>query len=131
MTQKTRIPHPRIAVIAAALACSIPALAASTEPAITEPAQAAASYAVPAPWHIELADRTLKAAMNRWALSAGWQLVWELPADYPLEARADFSGDFEDAVGALARSLEQSQAPMKAIFYRGNKVLRIVAKGAQ
>jgi len=48
-----------------------------------------------------------------------------------MQANAAFAGDFEDAVGAVARSMEHSEVPMKAIFYSGNKVLRIVAKGAQ
>jgi hypothetical protein len=82
-------------------------------------------------WRVEKEDRTLKGLLSRWSDSAGWQLVWELPVDYELHARAQVSGGFEDAVAAIATSLQNSDAPIKAIFYRGNNVLRVVAKGAQ
>jgi hypothetical protein len=89
------------------------------------------SAAPSANWLLNVADGTLKGAMRRWADAAGWQLVWELPADYPITAYAEVPGDFEAAVATVARSLEHADTPMKAIFYRGNKVLRIVSKGAQ
>jgi len=93
-----------------------------------------AEAAMPAPgstWLLNVNDLTLKRAMQRWAAVAGWQLVWELQADYPITAYAEVPGDFESAVGTVAQSLEHADVPVKAIFYRGNKVLRIVAKGAQ
>ena len=92
---------------------------------------APAGHAEPLAWSIDATDQTLRQALTRWSRSAGWQLVWELPVDFPIEARASFDGGFEDAVGAVAHSMERSDAPLKAIFYRGNNVLRIVAKGAQ
>ena len=80
---------------------------------------------------MEAADGSLRTVMQRWSQAAGWQLVWELPVDFAIEARADVSGDFEDAVAKVVKSMENSDMPMKAVFYRGNKVLRVIAKGAQ
>lgn len=82
-------------------------------------------------WEIIVSDKTLNAALARWASKAGWQLVWELPVDYAVETRTTVHGSFEEAVGTVARSMESAEIPMKAMFYQGNKVLRIVAKGAE
>jgi len=115
--------------------------AAQARPYGVEPAQAvmaqeasqpARADATPAPaWQVDAADGSIKQVLQRWSRSAGWQLVWELPVDYPVEASAAFAGGFEEAVAAVAVSMEHAEMPIKAIFYRGNKVLRIVAKGAQ
>lgn len=82
-------------------------------------------------WDIVIADRTLNAAMARWAAAAGWQLLWELPVDYAVQAQTTVPGKFEDAVTVIVNSMEGAEIPMKAVFYSGNKVLRIMAKGAQ
>jgi hypothetical protein len=82
-------------------------------------------------WDIVPADKTLNGALARWAASAGWQLVWELPVDYAVETRASVSGTFEEAVTLVTKSMENAEIPMKAIFYQGNKVLRIVGKGVE
>lgn len=79
-------------------------------------------------WDVTPADKTLKAALTRWAEAAGWQLVWELPIDYAVSARTGIKGKFTDAVEAVARSMATADTPMKAIFYDGNRVLRIVAR---
>lgn len=82
-------------------------------------------------WEIFPSDRTLNTSLMRWASAAGWQLIWELPVDYAVETRTSISGSFEEAVAIVARSMESAEIPMKAIFYKGNNVLRIVAKGGQ
>ncbi|QBQ39267.1 hypothetical protein E1742_03960 [Pseudoduganella plicata] len=103
----------------------------------TSAAVAASPVAAPAPaagndrWDIVVADRTLNAALARWAAAAGWQLLWELPVDYAVQAQTTVPGKFEDAVTVVVNSMEGAEIPMKAIFYSGNKVLRIMAKGAQ
>lgn len=84
----------------------------------------------PAPaWEVTLADKTLNTVLARWAAAAGWQLVWELPVDYAVSVRTEVRGTFAEAVGAVAKSMATAEMPMKAIFYEGNRVLRIVAKG--
>jgi len=76
-------------------------------------------------------DRTLKAALERWSQSAGWRLFWELGVDYRIDAPMSVDGSFEDAVSAVVRSMDQADVPPKAIFYRGNRVLRMVARGME
>lgn len=92
-------------------------------PAYNEPARPT--------WELAPTDKTLKTALARWSRTAGWQLVWELPVDYEVDARTAVQGTFQEAVGAVARSMESAEVPMKAIFYAGNRVLRVVAKGAE
>jgi hypothetical protein len=86
----------------------------------------------PAPrWNLNTGDKTLKAAIERWAQEAGWNVLWELGVDYPIAAAASLSGNFEEAVSAVVRSMEQADVPPKAIFYRGNHVLRMVPRGME
>ena len=82
-------------------------------------------------WEIAMTDKTLNGAIARWTGLAGWQLLWELPVDYAVEARTTVPGTFEEAVETVTKSMETAEIPMKAIFYKGNKVLRIVAKGVK
>lgn len=119
-------------------ASSTPALAPVPQPVAIAPATPVvvpvAAVAVPvqaAAWEITPGDKTLNSALARWAQSAGWQLIWELPVDYSVDARTTIRGSFEEAVGMVARSMDSAEIPMKAIFYEGNRVLRIVARGAQ
>jgi hypothetical protein len=96
------------------------------------PAPAATVAPVPEPtWEVLQGDKTLNGTLHRWAASAGWQLMWELPVDYAVAARTELHGSFADAVGMVVKSMEGAEIPMKAIFYDGNRVLRIVAKGTE
>jgi hypothetical protein len=110
----------------------------SAAPAAPPPAPPAAppapAKAVPPPlptWEILPRDRSVRAALERWTASAGWQLSWEMAVDYPVVTRTTISGTFETAVEAVAQSLERAEVPVKAVMYRGNRVLRIVAKGSE
>jgi hypothetical protein len=110
--------------------------ASKADKAVSSVAAAPAAPAVPdapaaAPWFIVPADKTLNTALARWAAAAGWQLLWELPVDYAVDVRTEIRGSFVDAVGLVAKSMETAEIPMKAIFYEGNRVLRIVAKGSE
>lgn len=116
----------------------VPAKAASAAPdpvgvaALTGPADAAApAGATGTSWDIVMSDKTLNGAMARWAAAAGWQLSWELPVDYAVQARTSVPGSFDEAVTQVVNSMEGAEIPMQAIFYKGNKVLRILAKGAR
>jgi len=86
---------------------------------------------VPAPqpaWKLTPADVTVKTALARWAKQAGWQMSWEMPngEDFRFDQSVTYTGTFETAVKQLAISLKTSQLPIKAIFYRGNRVVRVV-----
>jgi type III secretion protein C len=96
------------------------------------PARAVEAAPAPEPvWEVLQGDKTLNGTLHRWAASAGWQLMWELPVDYAVAARTELHGSFADAVGMVVKSMEGAEIPMKAIFYDGNRVLRIVAKGTE
>lgn len=82
-------------------------------------------------WQLNERDRTLKAGLERWAQGSGWRLIWELGIDYPIEAPATFDGNFEQAVSAVMRNMAHADVPPKAILYRGNQVVRVVARGME
>ncbi|WAC74556.1 toxin co-regulated pilus biosynthesis Q family protein [Roseateles sp. SL47] len=82
-------------------------------------------------WSLSEDDRTLRVALDRWAQQAGWRLFWEMGVDYPITASASINGNFEDAISMVVRSLEQADVPPKAIFYRGNQVLRVIPRGKE
>jgi len=116
-----------------------PARALLSAPAAPAPVAAAvvpvhAAPVAPAPeptWTVLPEDKTLNGTLHRWAASAGWQLMWELPVDYAVTVRTELNGSFADVVGMVVKSMDGADIPMKAIFYDGNKVLRIVAKGTE
>ena len=117
----------------AAAATPAPMLIAKTAAPSSPPA--ADTFPVPPPevsrsWRLDLADRTVKTALGRWAKEAGWQLVWEVPVDFGIDADATITGTFDEALHAVVRALDKSDTPIQAILYKGNKVLRIVAHGA-
>lgn len=91
----------------------------------------AAVNAASAVWDLRFEDKTVRTALERWAASAGWQMVWELNYDYPIGASASLNQTFEGAIETVMRSMESVEFPPKAIFYRGNQVVRIVNKGVE
>jgi hypothetical protein len=95
-------------------------------PVIGQPAALAAPR-----WHLSESDKTLKAVIERWAQEAGWRTFWDLGVDYPIVATASIGGSFEEAVSAVVRSMGHADVPPKAIFYRGNQVLRVVPRGME
>lgn len=114
---------------------------AMTPASLPAPEAAAAGAPTPIPargesrtsagWQLTEQDRTVKAGMQRWAHESGWRLLWELAVDYPIEAPASFEGNFEQAVAALMRDMGHADIPPRAILYRGNQVVRIVARGME
>jgi hypothetical protein len=115
--------HGAVPALAATVAAASTASTASSVPAVPPPP--------PLPtWRIELSDRTVRAALTRWAQQAGWQLIWEAPVDFSVDAPAAVTGTFDQALQSVVAALANSNAPVQAILYRGNKVLRIVEKGA-
>lgn len=85
----------------------------------------------PQTWEISPSDRTLNTTLARWSVNAGWQLVWDMEVDYPIETRALLQGTFQEAVATVAQSLAGASVPVQATFYEGNRVLRIIAKGGK
>ena len=123
-------PQPANGAPAIAAVATVPAAAAATP---LPPPVAAAPTAAPPPlpeptWDVTPSDRTLRTAMARWARTAGWQLMWELPYDYELDTHSAIHGSFEHAVEVVARSMADADPPLRAIIYSGNKVVRIVGE---
>ncbi|KVN33038.1 pili assembly chaperone [Burkholderia stagnalis] len=81
-------------------------------------------------WDVRASDGTIRGVLSRWARTAGWQLVWDAPVDFSIDAQATLRGSFEDALQALVASLGRTSTPIQAILYQGNHVLRVVAQGA-
>lgn len=78
-------------------------------------------------WELTLADNNLETALNKWAAKAGYQqVVWDMPAEIPINSTVKFEGTFEEAVEAVVNNLRQSELPIKAKFY-ANKVIRITS----
>ncbi|WP_442592402.1 TcpQ domain-containing protein [Parapusillimonas sp. JC17] len=73
-------------------------------------------------------DRTMRAALDRWARSAGWTFEpehWVVDVDIPLAGSARFEPEFKSAVRELLASTELGERPLQPCFY-SNRVLRIV-----
>lgn len=84
------------------------------------------------PFELRLSDRTIRQALNRWALENNWYFDdahWTLPVDLPVTAPARFSGDFAAAVEQLLHAVEGAGRPARPCFY-ANHVLRVIPKTA-
>jgi len=104
--------------------------AARAQAAKGAPAGSSAAFATPVrEWSIRTSDGTIRGVLQRWTHLSGWQLVWDLPVDFSVDASATLHGSFEDALHTLVVSLDKSYTPVQAILYRGNHVLRIVPQG--
>ncbi|AJY39499.1 toxin co-regulated pilus biosynthesis Q family protein [Burkholderia humptydooensis] len=106
-----------------------PSPAASTAPSAPQPTADMSVQDMPT-WDVRASDGTIRGVLSRWASTAGWQLVWDAPVDFSVDAQATLRGSFEDALQALVASLGRTSTPIQAILYRGNHVLRVVAQGA-
>ena len=93
-------------------------------PSISEPSRSAP--VVVGVWSIELSDKRLSPALQRWAGQAGWHLVWEADRDFLIDAALHVEGEFLFAIDTAMRSLAESDYPLQAIANRKTRVLRIV-----
>lgn len=82
-------------------------------------------------WQIRSDDKTIKDAIVRWSTMSGWQLIWDIPYEYPVGATATFSGTFEQSLEAVMTALQSSEIQPQVRFYRGNNVVRIITKGTE
>jgi len=55
---------------------------------------------------------------------AGWDVVWEAP-DYAVERDLTINGDFETALVEFLKGANEAGVNVRAVFYRGNKVVRV------
>lgn len=125
----TSAPAPDTASARAAM----PAMAGDT-PGSTPSAQmlTAASFELgaksPSAFEVSPQDATLRAALARWARTAGWTFDaehWAVDADIPIVGSARFEALFKPAVQQLVAATELADRPLQPCFY-SNQVLRIV-----
>lgn len=68
---------------------------------------------------------SLSTTLTGWAQRAGWTVVWETDDDFRLAAGATLDGEFPKAAGGLIEAFSHARPRLRAIFYAGNKVLRV------
>jgi len=119
-----------LTVAASTPVSTIPRAAASPVSAtMASPAQRTPTPSAEPIFDVSPADGTLRAALSRWANTAGWTFAfahWAVEVDIPIVAAATFPLPFEQAVQELTASTELSDQPVRPCFYT-NRVLRIVA----
>ncbi|MBN6205139.1 toxin co-regulated pilus biosynthesis Q family protein [Ralstonia pickettii] len=77
-------------------------------------------------WSVTPADQNLRTLLSRWASAAGWQVVWKVDRDVPLEGGAQFTGDFKRAVRDALHSTDGSDFPLQPCFHT-NAVVRVIS----
>lgn len=76
-------------------------------------------------WLIDPADRTLRNALTHWCQRAGWQLIWNVNADYPITAKWGIAGTFEEAINKVLQASQHLELPLLATMHDSNKVIEI------
>lgn len=76
-------------------------------------------------WPLHPSDRTLRNVLTKWCKSAGWQLVWNVRADYPITTDWVISGSFESAINEVLKASQATDTPLLASMHDSNKVLEI------
>lgn len=137
---------PPLLVSAAPAAPSTPQAATQLLPAAPEPASEPAPAPAVAPalapalapaapperteWEMRTSDGSVRNALARWANEAGWQFVWDVPTDFEVDAAAKIHGTLEQALRQVTNALAGSQVPIQVVLYKGNRVMRVVPRGA-
>lgn len=67
----------------------------------------------------------LRAQLENWASSAGYQVVWKVSHDYHLQSSAQFQGDIVHALNSLFTGLQQRGNTFQVTVYHGNKVILV------
>lgn len=76
-------------------------------------------------WELSLGDKTLRNALSRWCKATGWQLVWNVNADYPIVTSWIIQGSFEKAVNQVLAASQSTNMPLLATMHDQNHVLEI------
>lgn len=78
-------------------------------------------------WHLKAEDGSVYAALKRWATTAGWQMSWEIPVDFPIEILDSSTGSFEASVRRVLTAFRVSDYPPYPCFHE-NRVVRVVRR---
>lgn len=91
----------------------------------TGTAQKVPEVSVHTEWILDPKFKTLRNALSQWCKKAGWQLVWNVKADYPITTVWNLSGTFEGAVNEVLKASQNTDTPLQAIMHDSNRVLEI------
>ena len=76
-------------------------------------------------WKLEPQDKTIRGGMTKWCQKSGWQLVWNVKADYPIDTSWTINTNFESAINEVLKATQHSEMPLLATMHDSNKVLEI------
>ena len=79
----------------------------------------------PAAWTVLRADGTVHQALQRWSREAGWQLVWEVERDFPIDAEFTLRGNLLDVLNQTMAALRDTDFPLQARIQAETRVVRI------
>ncbi len=77
-------------------------------------------------WTVQFSDGTVRRMLQRWSGEAGYQLLWDVPRDYPIEVELKLHGNFRDVVWLVVKSLSGTDAPVQATINTDVRLIRIV-----
>ncbi len=95
------------------------------EPGIASRAAASGAGAA-SDWTLTRDDVSVRQALQRWAGEAGWQLVWDIDRDFPIEAEVTLRGGFLDAITQAMAVLRDTDYPVQARVQSTARIVRIV-----
>lgn len=79
----------------------------------------------PTVWNLNPKDRMLRNALTKWCKASGWQLIWNINADFPIVSSWHIQGTFENAVNEVLKASQTTNIPLLATMHDENKVLEI------
>ncbi len=77
-------------------------------------------------WSVQFNDGTVRRMLARWSSEAGYQLLWDVPRDYPIEVEMNLQGNFRDVVWLVVKSLSETDAPVQASINADIRLIRVV-----
>jgi len=83
------------------------------------------SVAPQASWILDPKDKTLRNILTKWTKKEGWQLVWNVKADYPITTSWNIPGTFETAINEILKASQSTNIPLMATMHDKNRVLEI------
>lgn len=113
-------------ILALLASAAVSAVAPTSAPPGVPPAptKGAATLAIEEQWTAS-SGAALSATLTSWAQRAGWTVVWETEDDFRLAAGATLDGDFPTVADRLIQAFGNARPRLRAVFYGGNKVLRV------
>ena len=76
-------------------------------------------------WAITTNDKTIRSVFSKWCKDAGWQLVWNVNADYMVNVSWELNGTFESAINQVLEATKGMDPPLRATMHDSNKVLEV------